>query len=104
MLQSDDVMIPNIRVQKFQIDPQKFEKLAADEVLSDSDEIEEESEEDDDDINYNQVPITRKFKVITCENISSNIFYILNEFVFNWESLPDEVRQRIWDCEKKKKT
>ena len=33
MLQSDDVMIPNMRVRKFQIDPQKFEKFAADEVF-----------------------------------------------------------------------
>ena len=43
MLQSDDVMVPNMRVLKFQIDPQKFEKFAADEVFSDSDETEEES-------------------------------------------------------------
>ena len=33
MLQSDDVMVPNMRVRKFQIDPQKFEKFAADEVF-----------------------------------------------------------------------
>ena len=65
MLQSDDVMVPNMRVRKFQIDPQKFEKFAAEEVFSDSDETEEESEEDDNDIDYDQVPITRKFKVIT---------------------------------------
>ena len=62
MLQSDDVMVPNMRVRKFQIDLQKF---AAEEVFSDSDETEEESEEDDNDIDYDQVPITRKFKVIT---------------------------------------
>ena len=65
MLQSDDVMVPNIRVRKFQIDLQNFEKFAAEEVFSDSDETEEESEEDDNDIDYDQVPITRKFKVIT---------------------------------------
>ena len=65
MLQSDDVMVPNMRVRKFQIDPQKFEKFAAEEGFSDSDETEEESEEDDNDIDYDQVPITRKFKVIT---------------------------------------
>ena len=29
VLQSDDVMIPNIRVLKFKIDQQKFEKFAA---------------------------------------------------------------------------
>ena len=74
MLQSDDVMVPNTRVRKFQIDPQKFEKFAAEEVFSDSDETEEESEEDDNDIDYDKVPITRKFKVITWENNSSNMF------------------------------
>ena len=101
MIQSDDVMVPNIRVRKFQIDPQKFEKFAAEEVFSDSDETEEESEEDDDDIDYDQVPFTRKFKVITWENNSSNMFYILNELAFNGDSSPDEVRQRIWDWESK---
>ena len=65
MLQYDDVMVPNMRVRKFQIDPQKFEKLAADEVFSDSDETEGESEEDNNDFDYDQVSITRKFKVIT---------------------------------------
>ena len=65
MLQSDDVMVPNMRVLKFQIDPQKFEKFAADDVFSDSEKTEEESEEDDNDIDYDQIPITRKFKVIT---------------------------------------
>ena len=29
------------------------------------------------------------------------MFYILSEFVFNGESSPDEVRQRIWDWESK---
>ena len=58
MLQSDDVMVPNMRVRKFQIDPKKF---ASDKAFLDSDETDEESEEDD----YDQVPITRKFKVIT---------------------------------------
>ena len=96
MLQSDDVMVPNIRVRKFQIDPQKF---AADEVFSDSDETEEELEEDDNDNDYDQVPITWKFKVITWKNNSSNMFYILNELAFNGESSSDEVRQRIWDWE-----
>ena len=47
MLQSDDVMVNNISVRKFQIDPQKFEKFAAEEVYTDSDETEEESEEDE---------------------------------------------------------
>ena len=47
MLQSDDVMVLNMRVRMFQINPQKFEKFAADQVFSDSDETEEESEEDD---------------------------------------------------------
>ena len=99
MLQSDDVMLPNMRIRKFQIDPQKFEKFTADEVFSDSDETEEESEEDDNDIDYDQVPITPKFKVITSENNLSNMFYILNELTFNGDSSPDEVRQRIWDWE-----
>ena len=74
MLQSDDVIVPNMRVRRFQIDPQKYEKFAADEFFSDSEETEEESEEDDNDIDYDQVPITRKFKVITYENYSSNMF------------------------------
>ena len=91
-------MVPKMRVRKFQIDPQKF---AADEVFYDSDETEEESEEDDDNIDYHQVPITRKFKVITWEKKSSCMFCILNELAFNGESLPDEVRQRIWDWESK---
>ena len=101
MLQSDDVMVPNMRVRKFQIDPRKFEKFAAEEVFSNSDETEEEPEENDNDIDYDQVPITRKFKVITWENNSSNVFYILNELVFKGEPSPDEVRQRIWDWESK---
>ena len=33
ILQSDDAMVPNIRVQKFQIDPKKFEKFSIQEVL-----------------------------------------------------------------------
>ena len=33
MLQSNEIMLPNIRVQKFQIDPQKFEKFAAQEFF-----------------------------------------------------------------------
>ena len=33
MLQSDDVIVPNIRVRKFQINPQKYEKFAASEVF-----------------------------------------------------------------------
>ena len=97
MLQSDDVIVPNMRVRKFQIDPQKFEKFAANEVFSDSDETEEESEEDDNDIHYDQVTITQKFKIITWENNSSKMFYILSVLAFNGESSSDEVRQRIWD-------
>ena len=91
MLQPDDVMVPNMRVLKFQINPQKFEKFTADEILSDFDETEKDSEMDDDDIDYDQVFITLKLKVITCENNSSNMFYILNELAFNEESSPDEV-------------
>ena len=41
ILLTDDVMLPNIRVRKFQIDPQKFEKFAVEEVFSDSNETEE---------------------------------------------------------------
>ena len=43
MLQPDDVMVPNMRVLKFQINPQKFEKFTADEILSDFDETEKDS-------------------------------------------------------------
>ena len=43
--------------------------------------------------------LTRKFKVIACENTSSNTLYIFNEPAFNRESIFDEVRQKIWDCE-----
>ena len=89
MLQSGDVMVPNMRVRKFQIDPKKFEKFASEEVFSDSDETKEESEEDDKDIDYDQVPITRKFKVITWDNNSNNMFYILNELAFNGDSSQD---------------
>ena len=71
MLQSDDVMVPNMKVRKFHIKPQIFEKFAADKVFTNYDETEEESEKDDEDIDYDQVPITRKFKFITCENNSS---------------------------------
>ena len=46
--------------------------------LSDSDKTEEESEEDENDIDYDQVPVTLKFKVITCKNNSSNMLNILN--------------------------
>ena len=41
MLRSDDIMLPNMIVRKFQIDHQKFNKFAAEEVFSDSDETEE---------------------------------------------------------------
>ena len=61
MFQSEHVMVPNIRVRKFQIDPLK---LAADEVFSDYDKTEKESEEDVNDFDDDQVPITWKFKVI----------------------------------------
>ena len=70
-------MVPSIRVRKFQIDPQKFEKFAAQEVFSCSDETEKESEVDDKDIDYYQVPITQKFKVINCRNNSSKLFFVL---------------------------
>ena len=56
ILQSDDVMVPNIRVRNLQIDPQIFEKFAAQEVFTNCYETEEETEENDDDINYDQVP------------------------------------------------
>ena len=67
---------------------------------TDSDETKEESEEDDDDIYLDQ-PLTRKFKVIICETNSKNMFYILNELVFNGESTLDKVWQKIWDWENK---
>ena len=66
----------------------------------DFDKTEEESEEDDDNIDYDQIPLTREFKVIPCEKKSSNMLYILNELVFNRES-SDEVMQKIWDWENK---
>ena len=81
--------------------PKVWEVCCWSSFFSDSDETEEESEEDDNDIDYDQVPITRKFKVITWENNSSNMFYILNELAFNGDSSPDEVGQRIWDWESK---
>ena len=56
VFQSDDVMFPNKRVQKLQIDQQKFGKFVAQEFFLDSDEIEKELEENVDDINYDQVP------------------------------------------------
>ena len=43
MIQSDDAMVPNMRVLKFQIDPKSMSSLHAHEVYSDIDEIEEES-------------------------------------------------------------
>ena len=43
MLQFDDIIVTNIRVLKFQIDPQKFEKFATQENFPDCDETEEES-------------------------------------------------------------
>ena len=55
MLQSYNVLVPNIRVRKLQIDPQQFYKFAAQEVFSYFNETEEESELDDDDYDYNQV-------------------------------------------------
>ena len=58
MLQFDDVMVPNMRVRKFLIDPQKFEKFDANKVCTDSDETEQESEDDDNDFVYDQVPLT----------------------------------------------
>ena len=55
MLQSDDVTVPNIRVRKFQIDLQIFEKFFYSGGFTDCDEIKVESKEDDDDINYDKV-------------------------------------------------
>ena len=96
MLQSEDVMVHNIRVQKFQIDSNSLRSFLLKKFFfPDSDETEEESKEDNDDIDYDQVLITQKFKVITCENNLNNIFNILNELVFNRESSLDKVRQRI---------
>ena len=89
MLQSDDVMVPNMRGRKFQIDSQKFEKFAANEVFFLTLMKLKKRKEDDNDIDYDQVPITMKFKVITCENDSSNMFYILKELAFNGDSSPD---------------
>ena len=51
MLQSDDVMVSNIRVRKFQTDPKKLEKFTTQEVFTDCDETEVESKEYDNDIN-----------------------------------------------------
>ena len=42
MQQFDDVMASHIIVRKFQIDPQKFEKFAAQEVFTDCYKTEEE--------------------------------------------------------------
>ena len=41
--------------------------------------------------------LTCKTKVITCDNNSSKMFYIINELVFNEKLLLDEVRHWIWD-------
>ena len=75
MLQFDDVMVSNMRILKFQIDPQKFEKFTAEEVFSDSDETEEESEEDDNDIDYDQVPSLGNLKLLL-EKIIQAICFI----------------------------
>ena len=34
MLHSDDAMVPNVKVQKLQIDPQKFDKFAAEKFIT----------------------------------------------------------------------
>ena len=101
MLLSDDVMVPNYDSMKVLDWCPKVWEVCCWWSFSDSDETEEESEEDDSNINYYQVHITRKFKVITWENNSSSMFYILNELAFNGESSPDEVIQRIWDWKSK---
>ena len=49
MLQSDDVMVSNMRVRNFRLILKAWEVFCF-EVYLDSDETEEESEEDDDDI------------------------------------------------------
>ena len=50
-------------MQKFQIDPQKFESLTADKAFSDSDETEIESD-DDDDIDYDQSRLLGNSKLL----------------------------------------
>ena len=62
MFQFDNVMIPNMRKRKFQINHKSLTSLLF-RKFSDSNETEEESEEDDVDINYDQVPIIWKLKV-----------------------------------------
>ena len=96
MWQSDDVMVHNMRIRKFLIDQKFLKSLPLKKFFSDSDEVEEESNEDDDDIDSDQVPLFVNSKLLL-KNNSNNMFYILNEFVFNWESSQDEVTQRIWD-------
>ena len=65
ILQSDDVMVFNMRYESSRLILKSLRIFAANKIFSDNDETEEESEEDDNDIDYDQVPITRKFKVIT---------------------------------------
>ena len=48
---------------------------------------------------FRSSPLTWKFKVITWEDNSSNMLFILKELAFYSESSPDEVKQRIWDWE-----
>ena len=51
-------------------------------------------------IDYDQVPLTREFKIIICENKARNIFSIFLVLVFNGESALDEIRQKNWNLKK----
>ena len=86
---SDDVTVTNIRIRKLQFDPKNLRSLLLIKFLFDFDETEEESEEDDDDIDYDQILITRKFKVIDAKIIQVTVLYferawIQSRFITRW--------------------
>ena len=68
MWQSDNVMILNMIVRKFHINPQKFNKFAYQEVFTDCDETEEKSKKDD---NYDQVPSLINSKLLFAKIIQA---------------------------------
>ena len=72
MRQSDDVLVPDIRVRKYKLIPKVWEVCCSGIAYS-------YETEDDDDTEYGQVP-TRKFKIINCK-IIRKIFYLF------WTSL-----------------
>ena len=88
MLQSYYVIVPNIRVRKFQIDSQKFGKFASEQVFVRNLMRLKKSEKRIMILILIMIVISSsflKFKLFIFDNNSSNMFNILNHLILNGE-------------------